>query len=115
MGDEHVRLCCFFRRDNGVVFAEEDDDEKNFLLCVSLVERKIDLGNIVVEDEEECSGVGRQRPNPKATKTVFTSKIPRVNERSAGVEQVEQEEEPRREKCEMISSRDNRSLECAVS
>lgn len=82
-----------------MVLAEEDEDATNVLVFVSLVERNMDFGVVVIEDEgEECDGVGKQRPKPKAVKTVLTSNIPRVNERSAGVEQVEQEEEPKQKR-----------------
>ncbi len=59
---------------------------------------------VVVEDEveegvdevtgEEFNWAGIRWPSPIATNTVFISKIPRTNERSLGVDQVEEEEEP---------------------
>lgn len=54
MGEEDVRLCCFLVRGDGVVFAE-DDEEKLCLLFVSLVERKIDRGILVMDEGEELN------------------------------------------------------------
>jgi hypothetical protein len=98
IGEEDVRLCCFFVRGDGVVFAE-DDEEKLVLLFVSLVERNIDLEDVVMEEDEEddLNWAGVRRPNPTATKTLLISNILRAKERSVvGVEQVEAEEEPKR-------------------
>ncbi|CAF4608637.1 unnamed protein product, partial [Rotaria magnacalcarata] len=43
---------------------------------------------------EEFNRAGVRRPSPNAINTELISKMPRANERSLGVEQAEEEEEP---------------------